>query len=80
MSISSKIMPSYLVASGFAQLITDKDTGRSKGYGFVSFEDERDAQEALREANGRCAVIPPQRLFCYIALILSIHHTNYNPS
>lgn len=36
-----------------AQLIYNKETGRSKGFGFVSFEDERDACDALNDANGR---------------------------
>lgn len=35
------------------QLISDKETGRSKGFGFVSFADERDARDALHDANGR---------------------------
>ena len=35
------------------QLIYDKDTGKSRGYGFVSFSDERDASDALHDANNR---------------------------
>ena len=37
-----------------AQIIYDKETGRSKGFCFVSFEDEADASEALNDSNGRC--------------------------
>ena len=30
-----------------AKIITDRDTGRSKGFGFVTFENETSAKEAL---------------------------------
>jgi RNA recognition motif-containing protein len=41
-----------------AQVITDRDTGRSKGFGFVEMDTEAEAQEAIRglhdqEHNGR---------------------------
>ncbi|GAB4822689.1 hypothetical protein N2152v2_009735 [Parachlorella kessleri] len=35
------------------KMIYDKETGRSKGFCFVSFEDEQDATEALNDSNGR---------------------------
>ena len=31
-----------------AQVITDRDTGRSKGFGFVEMDTEAEAQEAIR--------------------------------
>ncbi len=35
-----------------AKVITDRDTGRSRGFGFVSFSDEAAAQSAISEMNG----------------------------
>jgi RNA recognition motif-containing protein len=35
------------------KLITDRDTGRSKGFGFVEMATEEDAQKAISELNGR---------------------------
>ncbi len=35
-----------------AKIITDRDTGRSKGYGFVEMEDDSEGQRAIEELNG----------------------------
>lgn len=35
-----------------AKVVTDRTTGRSKGYGFVKFGDEREQQRAMTEMNG----------------------------
>jgi heterogeneous nuclear ribonucleoprotein A1/A3 len=35
-----------------AKIIMDRDTGRSRGFAFVSFSDTRDAEEALKKLNG----------------------------
>lgn len=35
-----------------AKVITDRDTGRSRGFGFVTFADPADAQRAVQEMNG----------------------------
>ncbi|MFT4071367.1 MAG: RNA-binding protein [Dysgonamonadaceae bacterium] len=35
-----------------AKVITDRETGRSKGYGFVEIEDQVAGQKAIEELNG----------------------------
>ncbi|HJL15345.1 MAG TPA: RNA-binding protein [Sandaracinaceae bacterium LLY-WYZ-13_1] len=35
-----------------AKVITDRESGRSRGFGFVTFADPSCAQEALNEMNG----------------------------
>lgn len=44
-----------------AVVITDRDTGRSKGFGFVTFKNEEDANKALemggKEVEGRAIVV-----------------------
>ena len=34
-----------------ARVVTDRDTGRSKGFGFVEFENEDDAKKAIEQLN-----------------------------
>ncbi len=36
-----------------AQVIMDRDTGRSKGFGFVEMSNDQEAQNAIRELNGK---------------------------
>ena len=36
----------------FANVILDRDTGRSRGFGFVEFETEDEAKEAVSKFNG----------------------------
>jgi RNA recognition motif-containing protein len=36
-----------------ANVITDRETGRSRGFGFVEFEDAGNADEAMRALDGR---------------------------
>ena len=35
-----------------AKVVTDRDTGRSRGFGFVTFANPDDADRALQEMNG----------------------------
>src|SRR5438552_1384186 len=35
-----------------ASVITDRDTGRSKGFGFVEMSDQQEAQTAIERLNG----------------------------
>jgi cold-inducible RNA-binding protein len=35
------------------QLITDRETGRSKGFAFITFASSEDAQKAIAEMNGK---------------------------
>jgi cold-inducible RNA-binding protein len=36
-----------------AQVIMDRDTGRSKGFGFVEMSSDQEAQKAIQELNGK---------------------------
>jgi RNA recognition motif-containing protein len=36
-----------------AQVIMDRDTGRSKGFGFVEMSNDQEALNAIRELNGK---------------------------
>src|SRR5262249_11929084 len=35
-----------------AIIINDRETGRSRGFGFVTFEQSKDAEEAMKQMNG----------------------------
>lgn len=35
-----------------AKIITDRETGRSRGFGFVTFDNEEDANNAIKEMDG----------------------------
>ena len=45
-----------------ARVIRDKGTGKSKGFGFVSFGDPYDMAKALREMNGKYVGNRPVKL------------------
>ncbi len=35
-----------------AKIITDRETGRSRGFGFVTFDNDEDADNAIKEMDG----------------------------
>lgn len=37
----------------YAKVITDRETGRSRGFGFVTFYEANDAKAAMDEMNGK---------------------------
>lgn len=37
----------------FARIITDRETNRSKGFGFVEYDSEDEAKKAIEELNGK---------------------------
>ncbi len=36
-----------------AKVITDRDTGRARGFGFVEMQEEQDAQKAIQNLDGQ---------------------------
>ena len=38
------------------RIMTDKQSGRSKGFGFVSYDNPKSAEEAIRKINGKQAL------------------------
>jgi RNA recognition motif-containing protein len=45
-----------------AKVVTDPNTGRSKGYGFVKFADENEKTRAMSEMNGVYCSTRPMRI------------------
>uniref|UniRef100_A0A2C9W6Y9 RRM domain-containing protein n=1 Tax=Manihot esculenta TaxID=3983 RepID=A0A2C9W6Y9_MANES len=45
-----------------AKIVTDRVTGRSKGYGFVRFADENEQRRAMVEMNGQYCSTRPMRI------------------
>lgn len=53
--------PHYSSVKG-AKVVTDRTTGRSKGYGFVRFGDETEQMRAMSEMNGALCSTRPMRI------------------
>ena len=54
-SISEDSLRELFAESGTVEsvnIITDRDTGRSKGFGFVEMSSEEEAQSAIEKLNG----------------------------
>jgi len=45
-----------------ARVITDRDTGRSRGFGFVEFDDDGEAQSAMEAMDGGVSTTPARFL------------------
>jgi len=53
-SVNDKTLQETFEAHGTvvsAKIITDRDTGRSRGFGFVEMENPTDAEKAIRSLN-----------------------------
>ena len=42
----------FLILFLAARVVNDRDTGRSRGFGFVTFYEEKDAEKAIDELDG----------------------------
>lgn len=55
-SVSSEQLGDFFASAGeviSSRVITDRDSGRSKGFGFVEMSSDEEAQKAISELNGK---------------------------
>lgn len=55
-NVTSDMLEEFFATIGSvasATVINDRDSGRSKGFGFVEFENDDDAKKAIDELNGK---------------------------
>ena len=57
------------------KIISDKFTGRSKGFGFVTMEDESEAKKAISELNG--AKLANREIIVNVAKPKKTEYNNY---
>lgn len=60
-TLQETFRPHYPSVRG-AKVVTDRATGRSKGYGFVRFADESEQMRAMSEMNGAFCSSRPMRI------------------
>lgn len=53
----------FPISRGFVLAIRDKRTGKTKGYGFVSFASPSDLAAALKEMNGKFYIVHRANMF-----------------
>lgn len=55
-AVDSEMLSDHFASIGdviSAKVITDRDSGRSKGFGFVEMSNDEAAQEAIKQLNGK---------------------------
>lgn len=55
-AVDSNMLGEFFASAGdvlSAKVITDRDSGRSKGFGFVEMATDQDAQNAIQQFNGK---------------------------
>ncbi|KAL0314815.1 UNVERIFIED_CONTAM: Polyadenylate-binding protein RBP47C' [Sesamum angustifolium] len=62
-----------------AKVVVDANTGRSKGYGFVRFEDDNERSQAMAEMNGVYCSSRPMRIGAATPRKLSGYQQQYSP-